>query len=480
MSTILITGGTVVNATGAATADVLVDGETIAAVLTPGSQLLGHDLAASVDTVLDASGKLVIPGGIDAHTHMELPFGGTNASDTFETGTRAAAWGGTTSIIDFAVQRYGERVEDGLAAWHAKAAGNCAVDYGFHQIIGGVDEFSLKAMDSLIDDGITSFKLFMAYPGVFYSDDAQILKAMQKSAETGLMTMMHAENGPAIDVLAEQLYSAGKTGPYWHGIARAWQLEEEATHRAIMIADVTGAPLYVVHVSAQQAVAQIAAARDRGRNVFGETCPQYLYLSLEDQLGASSEEWGDFEGAKWVCSTPLRSRADGHQDAMWQALRTNDLQMVSTDHCPFCMKEQKELGRGDFRAIPNGIGGIEHRLDLLYQGVVTGQLTLPRWVEVTSTTPARMFGLYGRKGVIQPGADADIVIYDPDGHTSIGVGEGRTHHMNMDHSAWEGFEIDGHVDQVLSRGSVVVDDRGYVGSKGHGRFLKRDLSQYLI
>ena len=223
--------------------------------------------------MIDASGKLVIPGGIDAHTHMELPFGGTNASDTFETGTRAAAWGGTTSIIDFAVQRYGERVEDGLAAWHAKAAGNCAVDYGFHQIIGGVDEFSLKAMDSLIDEGITSFKLFMAYPGVFYSDDAQILKAMQKSAETGLMTMMHAENGPAIDVLAEQLYSAGKTGPYWHGIARAWQLEEEATHRAIMIADVTGAPLYVVHVSAQQAVAQIAAARDRGRNVFGETCP---------------------------------------------------------------------------------------------------------------------------------------------------------------------------------------------------------------
>jgi dihydropyrimidinase len=480
MSTILITGGTVVNATGTAQADVLVDGESIAAVLAPGSQLLGVDLAGSVDRVIDATGRLVIPGDIDAHTHMELPFGGTNASDTFETGTRAAAWGGTTSIIDFAVQRYGERVEDGLGAWHAKAAGNCAVDYGFHQIIGGVDEFSLKAMDGLIDEGITSFKLFMAYPGVFYSDDAQILKAMQKSAESGLLTMMHAENGPAIDVLAEQLYSAGKTGPYWHGIARAWQLEEEATHRAIMIADVTGAPLYVVHVSAQQAVAQIAAARDRGRNVFGETCPQYLYLSLEDQLGARSEEWGEFEGAKWVCSTPLRSRAEGHQDAMWQALRTNDLQMVSTDHCPFCMKEQKELGRGDFRAIPNGIGSIEHRMDLLYQGVVTGRLTLPRWVEITSTTPARMFGLYGRKGVIQPGADADIVIYDPEGHTSIGVGEGRTHHMAMDHSAWEGFEVDGHVDQVLSRGTVIIDERGYVGSKGHGKFLRRALSQYLI
>jgi dihydropyrimidinase len=478
MSTTLITGGTVVNATGTATADVLVDGETVAAILPPGSQLLGTDLAGGVDAVIDAGGKYLIPGGIDAHTHMELPFGGTNASDTFETGTRAAAWGGTTSIIDFAVQRYGERVEEGLAAWHAKAAGNCAIDYGFHQIIGGVDEFSLKAMDSLIDSGVTSFKLFMAYPGLFYSDDAQILKAMQKSAETGLLTMMHAENGPAIDVLAEQLYSAGKTTPYYHGVARAWQMEEEATHRAIMIADLTGAPLYVVHVSAKQAVEQIATARDRGKNVFGETCPQYLYLSLEDQLGARSEEWGDFEGAKWVCSTPLRSRVEGHQDAMWQALRTNDLQMVSTDHCPFCMKEQKELGRGDFRAIPNGIGSIEHRLDLMYQGVVTGRLSLSRWVELTSTTPARMFGLYGRKGVIQPGADADLVLYDPNGHTSIGVD--KTHHMNMDHSAWEGFEIDGHVDWVMSRGSVIVDESGYIGTKGHGQYLKRSLSQYLL
>ena len=381
MSTTLIKGGTVVNATGTATADVLVDGETIAGVLAPGSQLLG-DLEGNVDSVVDATGKYVIPGGIDAHTHMELPFGGTAASDTFETGTRAAAWGGTTTIIDFAVQRYGERVEDGLAAWHAKAEGNCAIDYGFHQIIGGIDEFSLKAMDTLIDEGITSFKLFMAYPGVFYSDDAQILQAMQKSAETGLLTMMHAENGPAIDVLAEQLYQAGKTDPYYHGIARAWQMEEEATHRAIMLAHLTKAPLYVVHVSAKQAVAQIAAARDAGQNVYGETCPQYLYLSLEEQLGAPG-----FEGAKWVCSTPLRSREEGHQDHMWQALRTNDLQMVSTDHCPFCMKEQKELGLGDFRAIPNGIGSIEHRMDLMYAGVVSGQITLPRWVELTSTTP---------------------------------------------------------------------------------------------
>ncbi|MFJ6651302.1 dihydropyrimidinase [Microbacterium sp. NPDC091313] len=473
----LIIGGTVVSSTGRAQADVLIDGETIAAVLAPGSTLLGFDVAAAVDTVIDATGKYVIPGGIDAHTHMELPFGGTNASDTFETGTRAAAWGGTTSIIDFAVQRTGERVQDGLAAWHEKAAGNCAIDYGFHQIIGGVDDASLAAMDALVDEGITSFKLFMAYPGVFYSDDGQILKAMQRSAETGLLTMMHAENGPAIDVLAAQLAEAGKVAPYYHGVARAWQMEEEATHRAIMLANLTGAPLYVVHVSAQQAVDQLAWARDQGWNVFGETCPQYLYLSLEEQLGAFSEEWGQFEGAKWVCSTPLRSRAEGHQHHMWQALRTNDIQMVSTDHCPFCMKGQKELGRSDFRAIPNGIGSVEHRMDLMYQGVVTGELTLERWVELTSTTPARMFGLYGRKGVIQPGADADIVVYDPNGHTTISA---ATHHMNMDHSAWEGFEVDGHVDTVLSRGSVIVDDGRYLGSKGHGAYLRRGLSQYLI
>lgn len=478
MGTLLIKGGTVVSATGRTEADVLVDGERIVAVLQPGSTLLGHDLAAGVDTVIDASGKYVIPGGIDAHTHMELPFGGTNASDTFETGTIAAAWGGTTSIIDFAVQKYGEAVETGLAAWHQKAGGNCAVDYGFHQIIGGVDEQSLKAMETLVDEGISSYKLFMAYPGVFYSDDAQILKAMQKAAELGLMTMMHAENGPAIDVLAEQLYNQGKTTPYFHGVARAWQLEEEATHRAIMLADLTNAPLYVVHVSAKQAVAQLAAARDRGKNVFGETCPQYLYLSLEEQLGATGDPtWGDFEGAKWVCSTPLRSREEGHQDAMWQGLRTNDLQMVSTDHCPFCMKDQKELGTGDFRAIPNGIGSIEHRMDLLYQGVVTGELTLERWVELTSTTPARMFGLYGTKGVIAPGADADIVVYDPQGHTSIGYE--KTHHMNMDHSAWEGYEIDGHVDVVVSRGSVLVSDGTFHGRAGHGKFLKRGLTQYL-
>ncbi|WP_129336753.1 dihydropyrimidinase [Cellulomonas endophytica] len=468
----LITGGTVVNATGRGAADVLVDGEQIVALLAPGSTILGHDLAGHVDKVVDATGKYVVPGGIDAHTHMEMPFGGTSASDTFETGTTAAAWGGTTTIVDFVVQYAGERPLEQYAAWHEKAAGHCAVDYGFHQILSDVQDSSLHAMDELVAEGVTSFKLFMAYKGVFLSDDGQIVTAMQKAADNGSMIMMHAENGSVIDLLVQQSLGRGDTDPVFHGLTRPWQAEAEATHRAIMLADLTGAPLYVVHVSAKQAAEQIALARDRGQNVFGETCPQYLYLSLEEQLGAPG-----FEGAKWVCSTPLRSRAEGHQDHMWRSLRTNDLQLVSTDHCPFCMT-QKEMGRGDFSKIPNGIGSVEHRMDLLYQGVVTGQISLERWVEITSTTPARMFGMHGRKGVLAPGADADVVVYDPRGHTSIGLG--KTHHMNMDYSAWEGFEVDGHVDVVLSRGEVLVEDGQFHGRPGHGRYVKRGLSQYLI
>jgi dihydropyrimidinase len=468
--TTLIRGGTVVSATGSSVQDVLVDGETIAALIAPGSTALG---TITADTVIDATGRYVIPGGIDAHTHMEMPFGGTQASDTFETGTRAAAWGGTTTIVDFVVQAHGQRVQDQVAVWHDKAGGNCAIDYAFHQIIGEVDAESLKAMDELIGEGITSFKLFMAYPGVFLSSDGQILQAMQAAAGNGGLIMMHAENGSAIDVLVQQALERGETAPYYHGITRPWQTEQEATHRAVMLADITGAPLYVVHVSAKQALARIAEARNAGQNVFGETCPQYLYLSLEENLGAPG-----FEGAKWVCSTPLRSREQGHQDELWNYIRTGDVTTVSTDHCPFCMKDQKEMGIGNFAKIPNGIGSVEHRMDLLFQGVVDRRISLERWVDVCCTTPARMFGLYGKKGVIAPGADADIVVYDPNGHTSIGVG--KTHHMNMDYSAWEGWEIDGHVDVVLSRGTVIKDESGYVGAKGHGKFAKRALSQNLI
>ena len=469
--TTLIRGGLVIGPVSAQHLDVLIDGERIVALLAPGDTSLAADLASSVEQVIDATGKYVVPGGVDAHTHMELPFGGTFASDTFETGTRAAAHGGTTTIVDFAVQRAGERVQDGLAAWHEKARGNCAIDYAFHQIIGGVDDDSLKAMDELVSEGITSFKLFMAYPGVFYSDDGQILRAMQTAAQNGSMIMMHAENGTAIDVLVAQALARGETSPRYHGLTRPWETEEEATHRAIMLARITGAPLYIVHMSAKQAVSTLAAARGEGWNVFGETCPQYLYLSLEEQLSAPG-----FEGAKWVCSTPLRAREEGHQDELWRYLRTGDLSVVSTDHCPFCFKEQKELGVGDFSKIPNGIGSVEHRMDLLYQGVVDGRISLSRWVEICCTTPARMFGLHPKKGEIVPGADADVVIYDPLAKTHISV---ETHHMNMDHSAWEGYEIDGGVDTVLSRGRVIVQKGDYLGSAGHGQFVRRGLSSYL-
>lgn len=476
MTTTLITGGTVVNTTGRVEADVLIDGETIVGVLPPGSELLGSDLKRTVDQIVDATGKYVLPGGVDAHTHMEMPFGGTFASDTFETGTRAAAYGGTTTIIDFITQYPDQRVLDQYNLWHEKAAGNCAIDYGFHQILSDIQPESLTAMDELVDEGVTSFKLFMAYKGVFLSDDGQIFRAFQKGADNGALMMMHAENGSVIDVLVEQALGRGETGPINHGLTRPWQLEEEATHRAIMLADVADCPLYFVHVTAKQAAMQIAEARGRGANVFGETCPQYLYFSLEDQLGAHSAERGEFEGAKWVASPPLRSKHEGHQDFLWKALRTNEIQMVSTDHCPFCMKEQKELGADDFSKIPNGFGTVEHRLDLLYQGVVDGKITLERFVEITSTTPARMFGLYGKKGVIQPGADGDIVVYDPNGHTTISA---DTAHMDIDYSAWEGFEIDGKVDTVVSRGKIVVQNDQYLGRKGDGQYLKRGTSQYL-
>jgi dihydropyrimidinase len=461
-------GGKVVSATGVHDQDVLVEDERIVAVLEQGSQALGE---ISADEVVDATGKYVVPGGIDAHTHMELPFGGTAASDTFETGTVAAAHGGTTTIIDFAVQTTGGNVREALDAWHAKADGNCAIDYGFHQILGGVDDAALKEMDLLVDEGVTSFKLFMAYPGLFYSDDGQILRAMQTAANNGALITMHAENGIAIDVLAEQAAARGETAPIHHGLTRPSRLEGEATHRAIQLALVAGSPVYFVHLSASEALAAVTAARDQGANVFAETCPQYLYLTLEEHLGAPG-----FKGAGYVCSPPLRTREASHHADLWRGLRTNDLAMVATDHCPFCMKDQKELGLEDFRAIPNGIGGVEHRMDLIHQGVVNGELSLARWVETCATTPARMFGLYPRKGVIAPGADADIVLYDPAKRHTISV---DSHHMNMDYSAWEGWEMSGGVAAVWSRGRKIIEEGTYLGSKGHGRYLKRGLCQYL-
>jgi dihydropyrimidinase len=459
---ILIKGGTVVNATGAVAADVLVDGEKIVALLAPGFPL-------QADETIDATGKYVIPGGIDGHTHMEMPFGGTFSADSFETGTIAAAWGGTTTIIDFAVQVKGTSLLSTLDKWHGKADGNCAIDYGFHMIVSDVNDTSLKEMESCVDAGVNTFKMFMAYPGVFYATDGEILRAMQKARETGSTIMMHAENGIAIDQLVAQALAQGRTDPVEHGLTRPAELEGEATSRAITLAKVTGSPLYIVHLSAAQALDAVTKARDTGQNVFAETCPQYLYLSLEDLAKP------DFEGSKYVASPPLRPKE--HQTELWRGLRTNDLSVVSTDHCPFCFKDQKELGRGDFSKIPNGMPGVEHRIDLLHQGVVKGEISLERWVEICSTTPARMFGLHPRKGVVTPGADADIVVYDPSATQVISA---ATHHMNVDYSAYEGMEITGKVDTVLSRGRVVVDAGGFHGAPGHGKFLSRELNQYLV
>lgn len=467
---ILIKNGTVITAAGQQEADVLVVGERIESVSARGTSV-------QADEVLDAQGKYVVPGGIDVHTHMELPFGGTFASDDFETGTRAAAWGGTTTIIDFAVQTKGQNLMDGYEAWRTKADENCAIDYGFHLIVGDVTDQSLKEMDIAMGEGVTSFKMFMAYPGVFYSTDGEIFRAMQKAAENGATIMMHAENGIAIDVLIAQALERGETDPIYHGIVRRSILEGEATHRAIKLAELAGCPLYVVHMSALEALAEVTNARDEGLNVFAETCPQYLFLDLDD-LG------NGFEGAKFVCSPPLRDRAEGHQEALWSGLATNDLQIVSTDHCPFCFEDhpelgrQKRLGEGDFSKIPNGLPGVEHRVELIYHGAVAEErLSLERWVEVCATTPARMFGLYPRKGTIAVGSDADIVIFDPDKHHQLSA---ATHHMRTDYSCYEGMEVTGGVDTVLSRGRVIISGDQYLGKKGDGQYLVRDLNQYLV
>jgi dihydropyrimidinase len=457
----LISNGTIVTAEGSYRADVLIDGETIAAT--------GLDLVrgGSVDETIDARGKYVIPGAIDVHTHMELPFGGTFAKDTFETGTRAAAFGGTTTIVDFAVQSKGKSLREGLDAWHAKAEGNAVADYGFHMIMSDVTDDSLREMDQLVAEGVPDFKLFTAYPGVFFSDDGAVFRAMQRTRENGGLIMMHAENGPAIDIVAANEVAAGHTDPYYHGVARYPIFEGEATNRVIRLAEAAGVPVYIVHLSARDALDAVRAARDRGAMAFAETCPQYLFLSLDD-LG------NGFEGAKFVCSPPLRSK--DHWPELWSGLVKDDLQVVSTDHCPFDFHGQKDLGKGDFRKIPNGLPGVEDRVDLLHDGgVVGGKLTKERWVELISTAPARLFGMYPTKGAVAAGSDADLVVYDPKRKRKISA---KTHHMDVDYSCYEGREVQGASDVVLSRGSVIVRGGKFTGRKGHGRFVKRAPAAY--
>jgi dihydropyrimidinase len=455
----LLRGGTVVTATDLYRGDVLIEDEKISAVIAPG----GLIPEGGQIPVIDASGKYVIPGGIDVHTHLDMPFGGTTSADDFESGTVAAAHGGTTSVVDFAIQYRGQTLRHALDTWRKKAEGKAAIDYGFHMIVTELTDSVEGEMDALVREGVTSFKLFMAYPGVFMLDDGSIFRALLRTRENGGTICMHAENGGVIDVLVKKALAEGKTAPKYHALTRPARAEAEATHRAIALAEMAGVPIYIVHLSAAEALEMVTQARDRGLPAYAETCPQYLFLSYDNY-----EEPG-FDGAKYVMSPPLRTKET--QDRLWRGLASNDLQAVSTDHCPFCMKEQKELGRDDFSKIPNGAPGIETRMSLVFDGGVrTGKIGLNRFVELTSTSPAKIFGLFPRKGTVAPGSDADLVVFDPNRKMTLSA---KTLHMKVDYNPYEGREVTGVPETVLSRGRVVVENGKFVGKAGAGSFLKR-------
>jgi dihydropyrimidinase len=452
----IIRNGTVVTAADTYIADVAITNGKISAI----GANLPTDNAAKI---LDASGKLVLPGGIDVHTHLDMPFGGTTSADDFETGTRAAAFGGTTTLIDFAIQYKGQQLRQAFDTWMNKAAGKAVCDYAFHCIVTDVSGGQLSEMNDLVHEGVTSFKLFMAYPGVFMLDDGSIFRALQNTAKNGAMVCMHAENGSAIDVIVQQALAEGKKAPKYHALTRPTTAEAEAVGRAVALAEMAGAPIYIVHLSCNDALEKVREARDRGLPVYAETCPQYLYLSLENMDAPG------FEGAKYVFTPPLREK--WNQEKLWDGLKRDHLQVVSTDHCPFCFKEQKEMGKDDFTKIPNGGPGVEHRMSLIYSGgVAGGRFSVNRFVELVSTTPAKLFGLYPRKGTIAIGSDADLVIFDPRRKHTISA---TTHHMRVDYSMFEGIEVTGMPDVVLSRGRVVVENDKFLGKAGQGEFLRR-------
>src|SRR5277367_227787 len=454
---ILIKNGTVVSAEKTFAADVLLDGGTI------------KDISANIpveaaDRIIDAAGMLLLPGGIDAHTHLDMPFGGTTSSDDFETGTRAAAIGGTTTLVDFAIQARGTKMRDALDTWWKKAESKACIDYGLHMIVTDLPEAGLEDMDDMVREGVASFKLFMAYPNVLMVDDATIFRALQQTSKNGALICMHAENGSVIDVMVRQALAEGKTAPVYHALTRPTIAEAEAVHRAIALSEIAGAPIYIVHLSSEDALNQVREARDRGLPAFAETCPQYLLLSIDNM------NLPGFESAKYVFTPPLREKQN--LPKLWDGLKTDNLQVVSTDHCPFCFEDQKALGKDDFTKIPNGGPGIENRLQLLHHhGVGAGKITLNRFVEITSTAPARIFGMYPKKGTIAPGSDADIVVWDPEAKHLISA---ATHNMRCDFSLFEGWEVKGNARQVYSRGELVVDGGRYVAAIGRGHYLRRE------
>ncbi|HEX4156600.1 MAG TPA: dihydropyrimidinase [Acidobacteriaceae bacterium] len=461
----LIKNGTVVNATGSQKADVLIEGETIAAV--------GGDLDAKGHTVMDASGLLVMPGGIDVHTHLDMPFGGTTSADDYTTGTQAAAVGGTTMVIDFALQNQSSTLQNALDTWRKKSDGKACVDFSLHMAVtnlhGENGAETLREMEAMVDFGISSFKLFMAYPNVLMINDELMFRVMQKAAELKALCCIHAENGSAIDVVVAQMLAQGKTAPHYHALSRSPKAEAEATHRSIALADIAGAAVYIVHLSNEYALDELKFMQQHGARALAETCTQYLVLSIEDQMPGKS-----WEEAKFVFTPPLREKR--HQEPLWNALKDGSLAVVSTDHCPFRFADQKELGRGDFTKIPNGGPGVENRLQILWHfGVNAGRITPERFVELSCTNPAKIFGMGKKKGSVAPGFDADILLWDPKAEYIISA---ATQCMATDYNMFEGWTIRGNAAKVFSRGELVVDNVAqpgkFLGATGRGRFVKRE------
>lgn len=453
----LIRNGRIITASDEYVADIVIDGEQIA--------LIGRELnAGDADRVIDASGKYVLPGGIDVHTHLDMPFGGTVSSDDFFTGHRAAAFGGTTTHVDFAIQGKGESLYQTLQNWHERANGKAAIDYGFHVAITDLDDKVMEEIGRLPEMGVTSIKLFMAYKGVLQVDDETLFKSLMKAGDSGVLVMVHAENGDAIDVLVKKAIAEGNLSPKWHALTRPPAAEAEATARAVRLAEIAGAPLYVVHLTQRDALQAVSEARARGQKAYAETCTQYLFFTKDDLAREG------FEGAKWVCSPPFREVED--QQALWRGLRTGDLSAVSTDHCPFNYRGQKDLGKDNFAKIPNGVPGIEDRLYMLWdEGVKQGRITANRFVELVSTNPAKLMGIYPRKGTIAVGSDADLVIWDGDARHTVSA---ATHHMNVDYNLYEGREVRGKAEKVFVRGNLVVDGDEWLGEQGGGQFLHRE------